>query len=122
MPNNFSKVASNVINFVLLQDLNEKWTSLQQLSAERATQLGSAHEVQRFHRDVDETKDWIQEKDEALNNDDLGKDLRSVQALQRKHEGLERDLAALGDKVCLFMANMFCNFLSSKSLLIYCWA
>ncbi|KAL1139006.1 hypothetical protein AAG570_009067 [Ranatra chinensis] len=82
-----------------LQDLNEKWTSLQQLTQERATQLGSAHEVQRFHRDVDETKEWIQEKDEALNNDDLGKDLRSVQALQRKHEGLERDLAALGDKI-----------------------
>lgn len=86
--------------FIVCQDLNEKWTSLQQLSTERAAQLGSAHEVQRFHRDVDETKDWIQEKDEALNNDDLGKDLRSVQALQRKHEGLERDLAALGDKVC----------------------
>lgn len=82
-----------------MEDLNTKWTSLQQLTSERATQLGSAHEVQRFHRDVDETKDWIQEKDEALNNDDLGKDLRSVQALQRKHEGLERDLAALGDKV-----------------------
>lgn len=58
--------------------------------------------MQRFHRDVDETKDWIQEKEEALNNDDLGKDLRSVQALQRKHEGLERDLAALGDKVCAY--------------------
>lgn len=82
--------------------MNHKWTSLQQLTSERAAQLGSAHEVQRFHRDVDETKDWIQEKDEALNNDDLGKDLRSVQALQRKHEGLERDLAALGDKVCLY--------------------
>ncbi|GLV31595.1 alpha Spectrin [Carabus blaptoides fortunei] len=82
-----------------IEDLNQKWTSLQQLTSERATQLGSAHEVQRFHRDVDETKDWIQEKDEALNNDDLGKDLRSVQALQRKHEGLERDLAALGDKI-----------------------
>lgn len=82
-----------------MQDLNNKWSSLQQLTQERATQLGSAHEVQRFHRDVDETKDWIQEKDETLNNDDLGKDLRTVQALQRKHEGLERDLAALGDKV-----------------------
>jgi len=82
-----------------IEDLNQKWASLQQLTSERATQLGSAHEVQRFHRDVDETKDWIQEKDEALNNDDLGKDLRSVQALQRKHEGLERDLAALGDKI-----------------------
>lgn len=84
---------------MFVQDLNDKWSSLQTLTKERATQLGSAHEVQRFHRDVDETKDWIQEKDEALNNDDLGKDLRTVQALQRKHEGLERDLAALGDKV-----------------------
>ena len=42
------------------------------MTQERANQLGSAHEVQRFHRDVDETVDWIQEKDEALNNDDCG--------------------------------------------------
>ncbi|CAH0722167.1 unnamed protein product, partial [Brenthis ino] len=82
-----------------MQELNSKWTSLQQLTAERAAQLGSAHEVQRFHRDVDETKDWIAEKEQALATDDLGRDLRSVQTLQRKHEGLERDLAALGDKI-----------------------
>lgn len=82
-----------------MQDLNEKWTSLQQVTAERGSQLGSAHEVQRFHRDIDETKDWIAEKEEALNNDDLGKDLRGVQTLQRKHEGVERDLAALRDKI-----------------------
>ncbi|CAH0405710.1 unnamed protein product [Chilo suppressalis] len=82
-----------------MQELNSKWTSLQQLTSERAAQLGSAHEVQRFHRDVDETKDWIAEKEAALAPDDLGKDLRSVQTLQRKHEGLERDLAALGDKI-----------------------
>lgn len=82
-----------------IQTLNEDWQQLQVLTQERANQLGSAHEVQRFHRDVDETKDWIAEKDNALNNDDLGKDLRSVQTLQRKHEGLERDLAALRDKI-----------------------
>ena len=39
-----------------MEDLNRKWVSIQQLTAERAQQLGSAHEVQRFHRDVDETK------------------------------------------------------------------
>ncbi|KAI1305303.1 Spectrin alpha chain [Halotydeus destructor] len=82
-----------------IDDLNQKWTSLQAVTQQRADQLGSAHEVQRFHRDIDETKDWIQEKDEALNNDDYGRDLRSVQTLQRKHDGLERDLAALGDKI-----------------------
>ncbi len=82
-----------------LEDLNKKWTDLQTVTTERVNAFERAHEVQRFHRDVDETKDWIQEKDEALSIDDLGKDLRSVQALQRKHEGLERDLAALGDKI-----------------------
>ena len=50
-------------------------------------------------RDVDETKSWMNEKDTALLSDDYGRDLASVQALQRKHEGLERDLAALEDKV-----------------------
>ena len=47
---------------------------------ERQFQLGCAHEVQRCHRDVDETKDWTQEKDEALNNDHCGKDLARVSA------------------------------------------
>lgn len=54
-----------------------------------------------FVRDADETKEWIEEKNQALNTDNYGHDLASVQALQRKHEGFERDLAALGDKVRL---------------------
>ena len=33
-----------------------------------------------------ELKDWINEKQSVLGNEDLGKDLRSVQALQRKHQ------------------------------------
>uniref|UniRef100_A0A8C8GEK3 Spectrin alpha, non-erythrocytic 1 n=1 Tax=Oncorhynchus tshawytscha TaxID=74940 RepID=A0A8C8GEK3_ONCTS len=81
------------------RELNNRWRSLQQLAEERSNMLGSAHEVQRFHRDADETKEWIEEKNQALNTDNYGHDLASVQALQRKHEGFERDLAALGDKV-----------------------
>ena len=50
-------------------------------------------------RDADETIAWIQEKDAVLSSDDYGRDLASVQALQRKHEGVERDLAALEEKV-----------------------
>ena len=52
-----------------------------------------------FVRDADETIAWIQEKDAVLSLDDYGRDLASVQALQRKHEGVERDLAALEEKV-----------------------
>uniref|UniRef100_A0A673IEF4 Spectrin alpha chain, non-erythrocytic 1 n=1 Tax=Sinocyclocheilus rhinocerous TaxID=307959 RepID=A0A673IEF4_9TELE len=81
------------------KELNNRWRALQQLAEDRSNMLGSAHEVQRFHRDADETKEWIEEKNQALNTDNYGHDLASVQALQRKHEGFERDLAALGDKV-----------------------
>lgn len=49
-------------------------------------------------RDVDETISWIREKEQLMASDDFGRDLASVQALLRKHEGLERDLAALEDK------------------------
>jgi spectrin alpha len=82
-----------------IDDLNARWKALEQNAEQRGQQLESAHEVQRFHKDVEETRDWIQEKNEALDTEDFGRDLRSVQALQRKHEGVERDLAALGDKI-----------------------
>lgn len=74
----------------------------------------------RVLRDADETKEWIEEKNQALNTDNYGHDLASVQALQRKHEGFERDLAALGDKVfssllhssfAFFVILMLCLFL-----------
>lgn len=51
--------------------------------------------------DADETKNWINEKDKVLSSDDYGKDLASVNALLRKHEALERDLAAVEDKVTI---------------------
>ena len=41
----------------------------------------------------------MNDKETALLSDDCGRDLASVQALQRKHEGLERDLDALEEKV-----------------------
>merc|ERR1712156_1351128 len=82
-----------------LEELNQRWTRLQADTGQKVAEFERANEVQRFHRDVDETKDWIQEKEDAVSIDDVGKDLRSVQALQRKHEGLERDLAALGERI-----------------------
>lgn len=65
----------------------------------RQEKLFGAHEIQRFNRDADETVTWITEKDVVLSSDDFGRDLATVQTLQRKHEGVERDLAALEDKV-----------------------
>ena len=43
--------------------------------------------------------DWITEKSEKLEMDDLAKDLTTVKALQRKHKGIEMELAPIKDKV-----------------------
>ncbi len=83
-----------------IEILNIKWTELQRVTSNRQTKLMSAHEVQRFHRDADETMDWINEKNSALLADtEQGHDLPSVKRLQRKHDGFERDLDALGTRI-----------------------
>ncbi|KOB67800.1 Alpha Spectrin [Operophtera brumata] len=78
-----------------MQELNSKWKSLQQLTEERASQLGSAHEVQRFHRDafVRSNVSYADAREYLTTSAVMAADP------VRKHEGLERDLAALGDKI-----------------------
>lgn len=82
-----------------IDNLNQKWNQLEKVAQKRRDQLGSAHEVQRFQREAEDTGDWIAEKDKMLDSEDYGNDLRSVLALQRKHEGLESDLYALNERI-----------------------
>lgn len=82
-----------------IEILNIKWTELQKVTAHRQHKLMSAHEVQRFQRDADETMDWINEKNETLQDTELGGNLPTVKRLQRKHDGFERDLDALGERI-----------------------
>ncbi|XP_077012693.1 spectrin alpha chain, erythrocytic 1 [Tamandua tetradactyla] len=104
-----NKVANHLLFEALLtpegaqirQELNARWDSLQRLAEEQRQLLGSAHAVQMFHREADDTKEQIEKKCQALSAADPGSDLFSVQALQRQHEGFERDLVPLGEKVTM---------------------
>lgn len=70
------------------------WQSLLQMLSAREQKLNGAGEIHRFHRDVNEALFRIQDKNAALSSE-MGKDLNSALALQRKHEGFENDLVAL---------------------------
>lgn len=72
----------------------ESWQHLLGLIRNREQRLQAAGEIHRFHRDVAEALSRIQEKEAAL-PEDLGRDLNSVLALIRRHEGFENDLVAL---------------------------
>lgn len=83
-------IDSNIIHFFI----RESWQHLLGLIRNREQRLQAAGEIHRFHRDVAEALSRIQEKEAAL-PEDLGRDLNSVLALIRRHEGFENDLVAL---------------------------
>jgi spectrin beta len=55
--------------------------------------------VELFNQTCNEAWDWMLEKMTQLDTAELGTDLKTVQALQRQHKHLERELAPVEEKV-----------------------
>ncbi|PVD25646.1 hypothetical protein C0Q70_13305 [Pomacea canaliculata] len=81
------------------KEINDRWDSLNKLKLEKEMSLKGASSIELFKSTCDELQDWIKEKDDALSTDDLGKDLKAIQALQRKHAQLERELVPMEEKM-----------------------
>ncbi|XP_051775707.1 spectrin beta chain, non-erythrocytic 5 [Erpetoichthys calabaricus] len=81
------------------QKMNQLWEDLLQAIETREENLKAAQEMHQFDHDVDELKGWMSEKEAKVDSEDYGRDLLSVQALLRQHEGLEGDLVAIGEEV-----------------------
>jgi spectrin beta len=79
--------------------IQDRWESINKLRQAKERSLQGASSVELFHRTCDEAKDWMEEKINKLDTEELGRDLRTVQALQRKHQNLERELAPLEEKM-----------------------
>ncbi|XP_063909279.1 spectrin beta chain, non-erythrocytic 1 isoform X5 [Zophobas morio] len=75
------------------------WQHLNQLKAQKEKSLEGASSVELFQKTCDEARDWMLEKMTQLDSHVLGHDLKTVQALQRRHDNLERELAPLEEKV-----------------------
>ena len=48
--------------------------------------FGGGVRVELFFDSCEEMKSWIQEKDAILSDGDVGRDLETVRALQRRHQ------------------------------------
>ena len=55
--------------------------------------------IELYNHSWGETKEWIMDKFNALLSDNAGHDPTSVEALQRKFEIIERELAPVEDKL-----------------------
>ena len=75
------------------------YDSLVRMQEQMEKKLEGSASVIYFQKSCEDVSDWITEKSEKLEMEDLAKDLTTVKALQRKHKGIERELAPIKDKV-----------------------
>ena len=80
------------------------WRQLHDQIASRQDRLHSASEIHKFTNDLDDLMDRIQEKDNSLFPDDVGKDAGTVQVLQRQHEVFEHELKPTENEVLTILS------------------
>ena len=81
------------------EEVYAHWEELKVICDEAEEKIFGAKEIQKFFKDSDDMNEFINEKRTQVSTDDYGRDLPSVQACQRRHENLERDLTALNENV-----------------------
>lgn len=81
------------------KQIHQLWGNLNNMKAQKEKNLEGASSVELFYRTCDEAVDWMSEKMTQLDIAEVGPDLKTVQALQRRHQHLERELAPLEEKV-----------------------
>ncbi|XP_023176009.2 spectrin beta chain, non-erythrocytic 1 isoform X1 [Drosophila hydei] len=81
------------------RQIHQIWQRLNNAKAQREKSLEGASSVELFNRTCDEAKVWMSEKMLQLDTAVITPDLKTVQALQRRHQNLERELAPVEDKV-----------------------
>ncbi len=81
------------------RQIHQLWDHLNYLKSQKEKNLEGASSVELFSRTCEEAKDWMNEKMTQLDTAELGPDLKTVQALQRRHQNLERELEPLKEKV-----------------------
>ncbi len=75
------------------------WETLLAATERKGTRLGQASQQQQFNRGVEDLEIWLSEVEGQLLSEDYGKDLTSVQNLQKKHALLEADVSSHQDRI-----------------------
>lgn len=81
------------------RQIHQLWDQLNNIKSQKEKSLEGASSVELFNRTCEEAKDWMNEKMTQLDTAEIGPDLKTVQALQRRHQNLERELEPLKEKV-----------------------
>ncbi|XP_062862945.1 spectrin beta chain, erythrocytic [Trichomycterus rosablanca] len=80
--------------------LNKRWKAFKAMVEDKKHKVDSALSLHNYGLECDETGAWIKDKTRIVESThELGNDLAAVITIQRKLYGMERDLAAIQDKL-----------------------
>ena len=75
-----------------INDVNDRWEHLMELSAYRKKRLLEAVDYHQFFADADDTDTWMLDTLRLVSSDDIGRDEGHVQSLLRKHQEVYENL------------------------------
>ncbi|KAJ8962001.1 hypothetical protein NQ314_005783 [Rhamnusium bicolor] len=82
-----------------MEEIVNLWEILVQATDKKNSKLQEASQQQQFNRTIEDIELWLSEIEGQLMSEDYGKDLTSVQNLQKKHALLEADVASHQDRI-----------------------
>lgn len=82
-----------------MDEIVNLWETLVQATDKKSSKLQEASQQQQFNRTIEDIELWLSEIEGQLMSEDYGKDLTSVQNLQKKHALLEADVGAHQDRI-----------------------
>ncbi|XP_056283080.1 spectrin beta chain, erythrocytic isoform X2 [Pseudoliparis swirei] len=85
--------------------LNKRWEAFKATVEDKKRRVDSAVSLNNYGLECDETASWVRDKTRVIEStQDLGNDLAAVMTIQRKLCGMERDLAAIENKLAFLSA------------------
>lgn len=69
-----------------MKDLNHEWDDLNAKAADRGKKLRQAAQQELFNKALEDANAKLDEMEKLVNSDDIGKDLRGVRDLLKKHQ------------------------------------
>ena len=88
------------------KEIRQLWDDLMELAMARKEALAGAKKVHSFDKKIDDTLDWILEKEALLSIDVNCQDSETIQELKQKQLGLRQDVKAINEQVSSF----YCKF------------
>ena len=81
------------------KEVRQLWDDLMELAMARKEALAGAKKVHSFDKKIDDTLDWILEKEALLSIDVNCQDSETIQELKQKQLGLRQDVKAINEQV-----------------------